>query len=373
MVTINLPGVNQVRKRLRDGSTRLYYYHRATGTRLPDDPASVEFIARLNALNAQAAVTSAALPAPGSISALINHYKASNDFTGLSKKTRTDYGRYLDVIEDAWGKNRVAGIDREAVLNLRDAYQDTPRTANYVVAVLRLLLTFATDRPSIYGLAHNPAARPKKLKTGAGHRPWEEGEIASFRARWPLGTVERTAFEIGLNTGQRGEDIIAMERGHVGADGTIAVAQEKTKARVWVPQSIELKAALAAWDRAVAGRIEALEAAGSPVHLAMRRRILTTETGRAFKVDRFRHVMIAAYQAVDGLPTGMEDGGVTTHGLRYTAATILHELGHDWETIASITGHETVQMVRRYTEKKRKARIAIASLDKARKPPKKNR
>ncbi|MCA1907987.1 MAG: tyrosine-type recombinase/integrase [Magnetospirillum sp.] len=367
VVTIHLPGVNKVRKRQKDGTVRVHYYHRATKTKLPDDPTSTEFITRLNELNAQMDAKPAAGAAPGTIAALIEHYRGSQEFKGLRDKTRRDYTRYLEVIREEWGKNRVAGIDREAVLNLRDAFQDTPRTANYVMAVLRLLLTFAVDRPSVYGLKHNPASRPKKLKTGDGHRPWEEGEIAAFRAHWRLGTVERTAFEIGLNTGQRGEDIIAMERVHIGADGSIAVAQEKTGARVWVPQSLDLMAALAAWDKAQAERVSAVEAAGKPVPLAMRRMLLTTETGRAFKVDRFRHVMIGAYQDVGGLHAGLESGGVTTHGLRYTAATILHELGNDWDTIASITGHETVQMVRKYTAKKRKAKVAIASLDKARK------
>jgi integrase len=65
-----------------------------------------------------------------------------------------------------------------------------------------------------------------------------------------------------------------------------------------------------------------------------------------------------------GLP---ED--VTTHGLRYSAATILHELGQDWETIAAVTGHETVAMVRKYTEKRRRARLAIDSLNVARANP----
>lgn len=57
---------------------------------------------------------------------------------------------------------------------------------------------------------------------------------------------------------------------------------------------------------------------------------------------------------------------MTTHGLRYTAATMLHELGLDWEVIASVTGHQTVAMVRKYTAKKRNAQLAITSLDAAR-------
>ena len=38
-------GVNTVRKRLTDGSVRVYYYHRDTGTRLDGKPGSPEFIA----------------------------------------------------------------------------------------------------------------------------------------------------------------------------------------------------------------------------------------------------------------------------------------------------------------------------------------
>jgi hypothetical protein len=52
--------------------------------------------------------------------------------------------------------------------------------------------------------------------------------------------------------------------------------------------------------------------------------------------------------------------------LRYSAATILHELGPDWETIAAVTGHETVAMARKYTEKRRRARLTISRLNLAR-------
>ena len=40
-----LSGINTVRKRLADGSVRIYYYHRETGTRLHGKPGSPEFIA----------------------------------------------------------------------------------------------------------------------------------------------------------------------------------------------------------------------------------------------------------------------------------------------------------------------------------------
>lgn len=55
----------------------------------------------------------------------------------------------------------------------------------------------------------------------------------------------------------------------------------------------------------------------------------------------------------------------TTHGLRYTAATVLRELGLDWDDVAAVTGHKTTAMVRKYTAKRRRAARAIARLDEA--------
>ncbi|MDQ7246135.1 tyrosine-type recombinase/integrase [Rhodospirillaceae bacterium R-7] len=57
--------------------------------------------------------------------------------------------------------------------------------------------------------------------------------------------------------------------------------------------------------------------------------------------------------------------GVTPHGLRLSAATRLKELGLSWDVIASITGHDTKEMVEHYTEQERKAKIAIGVLNAA--------
>jgi integrase len=364
MGKVNLPYVEGFRAK-----GRAYWYYRRDGQRirLPGDPGSAEFTAvyeRTHDSFERPATIGSARALPGSIAALVAAYKASAEFAQLGEKTRKDYARYLERFATDKGELPVGRMERRHVIAYRDKFSATPRTANYMVQVIRLVMEWGLDRG---WLKVNPATRPKRLKTGDGHRPWEETEIDLFRDHWKPGTIERTAFEVALNTGQRGEDIAAMERAHMDAKGTIAVAQEKTDARVWVPQSKDLKRALDAWNAAQDRRMEALEKDGKPIRLAMRSMLLTTETGRAFKVDNFRHVMIAAYQAVKGLKVGLEAGGVTTHGLRYTAATILHELDCDWDTIAAITGHETVQMVRKYTEKKRKAKVAIARLDRARK------
>ncbi len=145
-----------------------------------------------------------------------------------------------------------------------------------------------------------------------------------------------------LNTGQRGGDTAGMQRQHR-FHGSISVAQDKTGERLTIPESQDLREVLSPY---VAG------------HDGMML-LVTAATGKAVKVAYLQHKMIAACKAA-GLT------GVTTHGLRYTAATRLRELGCDWETVASITGHRTAEMARKYMRKRRNAEVAITRIDDAR-------
>jgi integrase len=231
------------------------------------------------------------------------------------------------------------------VLKLRDEFQATPRTANYLVSVVRLLLSYAEDRKLTFHLPpnwSNPARRPKRLETGAGHRPWEEVEIAAFRKRWQSTTLQRVLFETFLNTGQRGGDIAPMIRQQY-FQRDIAVAQEKTKKRVWIPVSRDLRDVLDPW-------------LGKHEHVVL----FPTPTGRSLQVDHMRHLMRDAMRDA-ALPDEC-----TLHGLRYTFATRAIELGLDWQTIESIVGHKTAEMAFKYTQQRRLARLAIVTLDAAR-------
>jgi integrase len=327
--------INTVRKVLADGTIKVYFYNRVTkesfavDPRLPDNPRTA----------AEESVR------PGSVGDLIQQYKRAPDYKQLAVRTRDQYAKYLDQIKNIWNDVPVRSIERRHVFALRDTYADHPRTANFYVQVLRLLLAFGVDR----GFARqNVALRPKLLRTGEGYRPWEEHEIASFRSTWSPETRERVLFELLVNTGQRTVDVIAMQRGHIRAtpDGPeISVRQQKTGVRVWVPLSTELEAVLTPWLK---------------THTSLMLIPSEVTTG-ALSVSGLRQIMRPAYVEA-GLPKDC-----VNHGLRYTAAVRLSELGCDWETIATITGHETVTMVRKYLAKRRQARIAINKLDR-RKP-----
>ena len=149
-------------------------------------------------------------------------------------------------------------------------------------------------------------------------------------------------FEAFLNTGQRGGDIAPMIRQQY-FRGEIAVAQEKTRERVWIPASRDLRIALDPW------------LGGQDQHVVL----FPTPTGRPLKVDHMRHLMREAMRSA-ALPDEC-----TLHGLRYTFATRGLELGLDWQTVESIVGHRTAEMAFKYTEKRRRSRLAIATLDRA--------
>jgi integrase len=334
------------------GRRKLYWFYRRNDLRIaiksPDgrrlaygDEGFLDAYERIHATFGRAPSEQ---PTQGTLSHLIGEYKASPEFTSKADGTQRDYTRYLDLLKGKHGHRSIALMPREAVFKIRDEHKDTPRTANYIISVLRLILTYAEDRKQTFRLpAHwqNPARRPKKLKTGDGHRPWEEAEIVSFRTAWKLGTLERVLFETFLNTGQRGGDIAPMVRQQV-VKSEIAVAQEKTKERVRIPVSRDLRSALTPWLK-------------SHNHVVL----FATSTGRPLLTDHMRHLMRDAMRAA-GLP-----GDCTLHGLRYTFATRAIELGLDWQTIESIVGHKTAQMASKYTEKRRRARFAIAKLDEA--------
>ena len=116
--------------------------------------------------------------------------------------------------------------------------------------------------------------------------------------------------------------------------------QNKGGGRLWIPASQDLRAVLDPWLRDHGHMI-----------------FIVDDKGRPWKKRRFEKEMRSAYGAA-GL-----DGDVTTHGLRYTAATVLEEIGCTYGEIGDITDDETARMVQKYTEQRRRSRATIARLD----------
>ena len=80
--------------------------------------------------------------------------------------------------------------------------------ANRILGLISLIMDHAVAvgmRPD------NPAHGIKRLRhKSEGFATWSEYDIEAYRAYWPLGSRERLALELALNTGQRRGDLARM-------------------------------------------------------------------------------------------------------------------------------------------------------------------
>jgi integrase len=187
------------------------------------------------------------------------------------------------------------------------------------------------------------ARRIKALKTGPGHKPWEEYEVAQFRDTWDGCTRERVLFEEYLNTGLRSVDVAKISKAHC-RDGEIYCGQTKTGEDVWIPVMDDLSVVLYPWM------------ASLPLDEKF---IMPGRAGSFISHNRVQGLMREAITAA-GLPKER-----TLHGLRYTFAVRAVEFGVDHASIEAIVGHKTLQMAIKYTEKRRKARFVTVTMNAA--------
>jgi integrase len=147
----------------------------------------------------------------------------------------------------------------------------------------------------------NPCLLVPKLKGGAGYEPPRE---AIEHARVHLRPDLWHAMALGLYTGQRRGDVLAMRWDHV-SEGMISVAQEKTAKRLLIPLHSELRAILSMIEkRAVT--------------------ILTSTAGTPWAKDGFK----ASWQKdFVGPLSSIRKAGLVFHGLRKSAVVFLLEAG----------------------------------------------
>lgn len=224
-------------------------------------------------------------------------------------------------------------MERRHVLRARDENRDRLRFANYIVQVLSVLFEQAID---MGWLTHNPAKGITLIRReGEGpHRPWPTEMIAAFGDAAPHGSPARTAMELGIGTGQRIGDILAMRWDAIRNSG-VDVRQSKTRARLWVPFTPRLAAYLADLPRR-----------GLTIVCAPDGRPLSYHAVAA-EVMRIRRAI------------GAE--AFTIHGWRYTAAAELAAAGCSDDEIQAITGHKARAMVVKYAGPARQQRHALSA------------
>lgn len=299
--------------------------------RLPDDVGSTEFWMAY----ATAANVPLPQPRPNAVGQLIDAYQTSPEWTGLADKTREEWTRYLDRIRQHWGHLEVRGIEPKHVLALRDRYADTPASANNLLRALSSMLGWSVPRG---WRSDNPCDNVKKLKGGDGYDPWTRREVGHFKKHARAELWQAAA--LALFTGQRQGDVLEMRRSHI-CDGAIAVTQEKTDKRLWIPLHPDLKSILA----------------GMPKRSLY---LLTNSHGTPWTQDGFR----ASWRAEMGRRVfkPLRRRRRVFHGLRKSSVVFLLEAGCTDAEVGAITG-QSRQMIEHYARQvnqEKLARVAIA-------------
>jgi len=256
----------------------------------------------------------------------------------VCRERRSGWDRPLKIALDAivrdHGHRYAAELTTDKAAKVIEAVGAShPAMGNLVHSALRAVMVYAVKmklRPN------NPITGIERYKTGA-HHTWTEEELTTFEKCWPLGTRERLAYALLLYTGQRGGDVVRMRRSDI-VNGAINVTQEKTGA--------ELKIAIhPALDRAIkAGPVLGIYLIGED------------RTGRPItRASLTRLMKRAAHLA--GLPAKC-----VPHGLRKAILRRLAEHGASAKQIASVSGHETLREIERYTRAANQAALSRSAI-----------
>jgi integrase len=328
VLLVKLKGINKVRKKLACGTIKLFYYHRATGKRLPDDIRSLEF---------RAAYDDAERITPrdaGTVAGLIREYTASPKFLKTRDSTQREYKRMLKKLEDKFGTMPVAALAVPRVIGKFIDYQeeiglDKPREADNRLTVLSAVFSYSKRKGRI---ARNPLEGFERLYAGdRSEIIWTEVEITKFMKDAPV-ELQR-AMILAIHTGHRYGDLVRLRWSDFDGEW-ISLNQSKTTMRVEVKATVALKTMLKATPKE--GPFILARDDGKPWHTAKNDKAMGKQ---------WREHMVAC-----GLYTDDAKTRLRFNDLRGTAVTMLAEAGATVPQIASITGH-TLDSVTRILER----------------------
>jgi integrase len=331
---VRLRGIKKARAK-----GRVYYYHRGTGTRLPDDPRSAAFIEAVARLEAAPRTASAAKA--GTLGALIAAYRTSPECRRLADRTRHDYELVFNYLKPLDGMPLLQ-LDSAAVIGIRDKAfeQKKRRFANHVLQVLGTILNWG--RPRKLAPATNPAIgipklpRPRDLPPA--NRDWSDEETDAV-----LGAANgglKVAVSLAIYAGMRGGDIARVTWSAY--NGTVLEwKQGKTGAEVWLPCLPELKRILEAAPRTAT--TIATQRNGRPM----------TEAGLR---KAFRTLILRLMRQGSVAP------GLTLHGRRHTLANQLTDRGADPRMVQAVLGHKSMAASLHYSNRADRRRAATAAV-----------
>lgn len=286
----------------------------------------------------------------GTFASVIRAYLASEKFKKLAAGTRRQYLALLAMAEhpEALGGLSVMTIRPALVQAFLDGLAATPGRQKNARVALKAVEKFALVRDL---LPYPIMTGTEAIDSDGGYEPWSDEmiKLAIERARPDLARVVR----LGVETGQRGSDIIKMRWGDLDeqVDPTtstpwlgINVVQKKTGNRLWIPFTQDMVKAIEEWrPTRRAPFFLVLRADGTPFP--------PNFLSWAWNHERDTN------PALEPLKTA----GLVLHGLRATAVVRARKRGATVLQIASMVGMSE-PMVARYSRLADQLDMAMAAV-----------
>lgn len=324
------------RERTRHGKS-VYYFRKgkARRLRLPDF-GSADFEAAYHAaLLGVVSEGKRAKPVSGTLGWLIEQYRQSSKYAGLSYATRRQRDNIFAGVKKSAGHLPYRLLTRQLIARGCDDRAATPHQARHFLDSMRGLCAWAVKAEY---LSDNPAAgveNPPQPATD-GYTPWAEVDVAAYERKWGKETRERVWMHVLLYTGLRRGDAVRLGRQHV-RDGAFVLKTEKTGTEVTIPIRAELAETL---------RV------GPTGDLAY----VAGASGQPLAKESFGNMFRDACKAA----------GVTksAHGLRKLAAIRAAEAGATVDELDALFGWSGGRTSSIYTRKADRKRLARRAMDK---------
>lgn len=326
----------------RHGKAR--YYFRRPGFKqvpLPGLPGSAEFMeayqAALGGGTAPPVEIGSRRTGPGTINALVVAYYKSAEFKhDLAAETQRARRGIIERFRTDHGNKSVAKLGHDHIMKMLAVIEKRHAKRSWLKTIRGMMrfavsISMRTDDPT-------DGIKNVKLPKSDGHHTWTDDEIKQYRDYWKLGTQQRLAMELALETTSRRADITRIGPQHE-RNGKLDLRHTKNNSDAFIPISPELRAAIDACPTQ---------------HLTfLHTKPGTPRSAKALGGD-FRHWCNQA-----GMPKRC-----TLHGLRKGGARRLAEAGATAHEIMSITAHKTLTEVERYTKAADRKRLAESGMQK---------
>lgn len=322
---------NVIVERNRHGS--VVFYHRVgkgKRTRIHGVPGSAKFNASyLEAIGNSPKAEAIKKADAKSLRWLVDRYKESARWSGLSDATRKQQGLFFKKMVESAGHADFRNIDDSVIESAMEDRAATPALANNFLKALRGLFQWALKN---HHIEIDPTVTVGRLKNKSdGFPAWDAEDAAKFCAHWKIGTSARLAFELLQYSGLRRSDIVRAGKQHLRGN-VLTIKTQKTGAMVTVEFSDTLLDIIA---KTKTGDLHFIvSAAGKP---------LTVESFGNW----FRDCCRAA---------GVEK---SAHGIRKMAATIAANAGATTHELMAQFGWSTTQQAEVYTKGADRAKLGV--------------